>query len=159
MLAEIQIHSSFYACPRYPQVWQRSNQRWLRKAGEIIFFTAQRAHNSKVTGQIRPKFELVWDFMPVLVTCKFDEDWIHSNWEKMETPFSPIQSQWERSRANNSVVKSPTWPKFELFQGDWENAGTPFCPLYVNGSFCCHSKHSFGPKPKAAFPPPQRCYW
>ena len=25
--------------------------------------------------------------MPVLVACKFDEDWIHSNWEKMETPF------------------------------------------------------------------------
>ena len=34
----------------------------------------------------------------------------------MEIPFPPIQNQWERSRANNSVVKSPTWPKFELFR-------------------------------------------
>ena len=34
----------------------------------------------------------------------------------METPFFPIQSQWERSRANNSVVKSSTRPKFELIR-------------------------------------------
>ena len=55
------------------------------------FFHRSRARNSKVTGQIRPKFELVRDFMPVLVTCKLDEDWIHSDWEKMETPFSPFK--------------------------------------------------------------------
>ena len=30
--------------------------------------------------------------MPVLVTCKFDEDWVHSNIEKMETPFSHSKS-------------------------------------------------------------------
>ena len=38
------------------------------------FFHRSRARNSKMTGQIWPKFELVRDFMPVLVICKFDED-------------------------------------------------------------------------------------
>ena len=38
------------------QVWQRSNQRWLRKAGYIIFFHRSRARNSKMTDQIRLKF-------------------------------------------------------------------------------------------------------
>ena len=68
-----------------------------------------------------------------------------------ETIF-PIKSQWERSRANNSIVKSPTQPKFEhiwefmpvlvtckfdkdLVKGDWENVGTTFFSLYVNESF------------------------
>ena len=91
------------------------------------------------------------DFMPVLVSCKFDEDWLHSNWEDGDTIF-PIQCQWECSRTNNSVVKSLTRPKFKFIQdfmhvlitckfdkdwikADWENVGTQFCPLYVNGSF------------------------
>ena len=38
----------FYACPHYLQVWQRPNQRWLGKAGDIIFFTAE--------GQATPKW-------------------------------------------------------------------------------------------------------
>ena len=29
--------------------------------------------------------------MPVLVTCKGDEDWIQSNREKMDTSFSPLK--------------------------------------------------------------------
>ena len=61
------------------------------KAGDIIFHRS-RARNSKMTGQIRPEFELVQNFLPVLVTCKFDDDWIHSNWEKMETPFPHSKS-------------------------------------------------------------------
>ena len=84
--------------------------------------------------------------MPVLVSC-YDEDW-YWDWEKMETSFSP----WECSRVNNSVVKSPTRPKFELSQGFmpvlitckfdkdpikgvWDNTETAFSLLYVNGSF------------------------
>ena len=35
----------------------------------MAFFQHSRANNSKVTGLIRPEFELVWDLMPVLVTC------------------------------------------------------------------------------------------
>ena len=93
--AQTRTRSSFYACPCYLQVWQISDQRWLRKAGDIIMFHRSRACNTKVTGQIWSEFEPIQDVMPVLVTCKFDEDWIHSNWEKVETSFSPL-SQWEK---------------------------------------------------------------
>ena len=54
--------------------------------------------------------------MPVLISCKFDED-----------IFFPIQSQWERSRANNSVVKSPTRPKSKLIRD--------FMPVLVTCKF------------------------
>ena len=47
--------------------------------------------NSVVSGQIWPKFELIQDFMHVLVTCKYKKDRIKSNREKVETPFSPLQ--------------------------------------------------------------------
>ena len=39
----------------------------------VIFFRHSRACNSKANIPIWPKFELRRDFMPVLVTCKFDE--------------------------------------------------------------------------------------
>ena len=42
-----------------------------------------------VSGPIWSKFELVRDFMHVLVTCKYKKDRIKSNREKVETPFSP----------------------------------------------------------------------
>ena len=38
-----------------------------------LFYTS-RAANSVVSGPIWPKFELVWDFMHVLVTCKYKKD-------------------------------------------------------------------------------------
>ena len=90
-VCEVWFCSSFYACPHYLQVWQNPfNQRWVRKAGDIIF-SQLKGRNSKMTGQIRPEFEPDRDFMPVLISCKFNEVWIHSNWEKMETPFSPFK--------------------------------------------------------------------
>ena len=46
-----------------------------------------------LSGPIWPKFELVWDFMHVLITCMFKKDRIKNNWEKVETSFSPIISQ------------------------------------------------------------------
>ena len=54
------------------------------------FFWRSRAANSVVSGPIWPKFELVRDFMHVLVTCKYKKDQIKSNREKVETPFSPL---------------------------------------------------------------------
>ena len=82
----------------------------------IILSHHLRACNSKMIDQIWPQFELVWDFMPVLVTCKFDEDWIYSNWEKVETSFLHHTSMGKTnlcSRANNSKVNNPIQPKFE----------------------------------------------
>ena len=46
--------------------------------------------NSIVSGPIWRKFELVPDFMPVLITCKYKKDRIKNNREKVETSFSPL---------------------------------------------------------------------
>ena len=53
-------------------------------------FRRSRAANSVVSGPIWSKFELLRDFMHVLVTCKDKKDRIGSNREKVETPFSPL---------------------------------------------------------------------
>ena len=49
-----------------------------------------RAYNSVVSGLIWQKFELVRDFMHVLVTCNYKKDQIRNNREKVETLFSPL---------------------------------------------------------------------
>ena len=54
------------------------------------FLEAQGAANSIVSGPIWPNFELVRDFMHVLVTCKYKKDRINSNQEKVETPFPSL---------------------------------------------------------------------
>ena len=56
------------------------------KSGETIFpvqiqWKPSRANKSIVKSLIQPKFELVQDFMPVLITCKFDKNLIKGNWE------------------------------------------------------------------------------
>ena len=53
-------------------------------------FRRSRAADSVVSGPIWPKFELVRDFMHVLVTCKYKKDRIKSNREKVDTPFSQL---------------------------------------------------------------------
>ena len=54
--------------------------------------------------------------MPVLVTSNFDDDSIKNERASMETAFSHYKSvgNFKRSRAANSVVSGPIWPKFEL---------------------------------------------
>ena len=47
-----------------------------------------------MTGLIRPELELIWDPMPVLVTCKFDKDQIINEDASVETSFSHY-SLWE----------------------------------------------------------------
>ena len=58
-------------------------------------------------------------FTPVLVTCKFGEDWVHSNLEKMETPFSHSKSMGtlkgeylRREKSDSSQMR--TRPKFNV---------------------------------------------
>ena len=55
-----------------------------------FFFRHSRAANFVVSGPIWPKFELVRDFMHVLITCKYKMDRIKNNREKVETSFSPL---------------------------------------------------------------------
>ena len=54
------------------------------------FLDTQRAANFVVSGPICLKFELVRDFMHVLITCKYKKDRIKNNREKVETSFSPL---------------------------------------------------------------------
>ena len=54
---------------------------------------ASRAANSLVSGPIWPKFELIRDFMHVLITCKYKKDPIKNNRERWKIIF-PIISQW-----------------------------------------------------------------
>ena len=56
--------------------------------------------------------------MPVLVPSNFDEDSIKNERASMETTFSHYKTMgnFRRSRAANSVVSGPIWPKFELFR-------------------------------------------
>ena len=53
-------------------------------------FLDTQGHLTIVSGPIWPKFELVQDFMHVLVTCKYKEDRMKMNREKVEAPFSPL---------------------------------------------------------------------
>ena len=46
-------------------------------------FLDLKTSNSIVSGPIWPKFELVPDFMPVLITCKYKKDRIKNNREKV----------------------------------------------------------------------------
>ena len=52
------------------------------------FFRRSRSPNSKGSGPIWPKFEHIQDFMPVFVTCKFDEDRNKTEGVSAETSFS-----------------------------------------------------------------------
>ena len=56
--------------------------------------------------------------MPVLVNSNFDDDSIKNKQAIMETAFSHQfhGKFFRRSRAANSVVSGPIWPKFELFR-------------------------------------------
>ena len=131
------------------------------KSWRHLFFHCSRACNSKMTGQIQTEFELVRD-LPVLVTCKFDDVWIHSNWEKMETPFSPfkvsgnaqgqISLQWKvRSNPNlnsSEILCLSLWPA--SLTKIWLKVSEKmqrhrFYHYMSMGAFCCHGNHSFDP--------------
>ena len=64
------------------------------------------------------KFKLIQALMLVLVTWKYQKDPIKNNREKSGNTIFPIIRSigvfFRRSRAANSVVGGPIWPKFEL---------------------------------------------
>ena len=97
----------------------------------------------------------------------------------METAFSHYKSYgkfFRCSRAANSIISGPIWPKFELIwdfmhvrftcnykkdqiRNNREKMETLFPHYKSVGVFCCHWKLKAliqsAPKPYAAFPPPQ----
>ena len=74
----------------YKQVAQRATFTHLSPMcqGQISFQKTYKWGH----GNQRPKIELVWAFMPVLVTSNFDDDSIKNEWASMETPFSQYKS-------------------------------------------------------------------
>ena len=56
----------------------------------VRFFRHSRAANSKVSGRILPKFELIQAFRVVLVTCKNEEDPIKNEGARVLTRLSPL---------------------------------------------------------------------
>ena len=56
----------------------------------FFFGTKRQVCNSEVKAPIWPEFELVRDFIAVLVTCKFEEDSIKSEGDILQTTFSPL---------------------------------------------------------------------
>ena len=127
------------------------------------FFLRSRARNSKVTDPIRLEFELVQDFMPVLVTSKFDEDLIKNECASLETPFSHYKFMGNVLDAQGHLT-----PKGVVPSGRNSNSSQTLClsslsaslmkigsklkalawrhriPHYKSmGAFCCHGNHSF----------------
>ena len=68
------------------------------------FSRRSRAANSEVCGLIWPNFELIRDFMVVLVTCKNEEDPIKNESAKVFTTVSPIITLLELSVAMEARV-------------------------------------------------------
>ena len=68
------------------------------------FNSPTRALYSEVTNPIRPELELVWDFMPVLVTNKFNEDVIKNEQASLETPSSHYKSMGNFSDAQGQLT-------------------------------------------------------
>ena len=85
---KIRTHPSLNACSCYMKVSKGSDQKQQRKSGNTIFpiirsigvfLRRSRAANSVVGGPIWPKFKLIHNIMHVLVTSKFERDWININ--------------------------------------------------------------------------------
>ena len=61
------------------------------RSNMCFFATQEQIHcNSEMDSPIWPEFELIQDFMAVLVTCKIDEDPIKSEVAIIRTTFSPL---------------------------------------------------------------------
>ena len=60
-------------------------------------FRRSRASKAKVNGPIRPKIELVRDFIAVLVTCKYGEDPITNKVAMLRTMSNMVffGTQWQ----------------------------------------------------------------
>ena len=72
-------------------------------------FCHSRASNSKANIPVWPKFELRRDFMPVMITCKFDEDpiKIDGTIDQTRPNMGFFGTQWQVI-----LVDSPFWSDF-----------------------------------------------
>ena len=116
-------------------------------------------------GNQRPEIELVWAFMPVLVTSNFDDDSIKNEWASMKSQFSHYKSMGKFLDAQGQLT-----PQSVVRSGRNSNSCKILCmsslpasikrigsktteerwrhrfPHYKSmGAFCCHGNHSFDP--------------
>ena len=87
-------------------------------------FRRSRAPNSKRSGPNWPKFKHVRDFMPVLVTCKFDKDRIKTEDISVETS---VFAKFSSLKSSNSKVNSQIRPKIKV--------GGDFIPVRATSKF------------------------
>ena len=72
------------------------------------FFRCSRAPNSVWSGPIWPKLELIRDFMPVLVTCKFEKNLIKTTEKRWRHHFPHYKSMGTFCcHGNQSFVPKP----------------------------------------------------
>ena len=72
-------------------------------------FRRSRAANSALRGQIRPKFELAWNFMRVLLTCKNEDDPIKNEGAGVLTRFPHYNHMGVI--CCHEKISDPIWPK------------------------------------------------
>ena len=69
-----------------------TEKRWRHHFPPFSQWERSRAYNSVVSGPIWQKFELVWDFMHVLVTCKYRKDRIKTTEKRWRHCFPHYKS-------------------------------------------------------------------
>ena len=74
-------------------------------------FQTLKARNFVESGPIWPKFEVVREFMHVLITCKFEKDLLKKQQRKGGDIVFPIISQWALSVAMETRVLIQSVPK------------------------------------------------
>ena len=148
------------------KIWSRL-ANWLQRysSSKVWNFCHSRTSKSKMSGLIRPKIELNWAFMPVLVTSNFDDDSIKSYWASMEKQFS-----YYKSMGNFLNVQGQLTPKSVVRSGRNSNLSEILCvsslPASIKrigskatvkrlrhhfphykwmGAFCCHGHQNFDP--------------
>ena len=77
------------------------------------FSRHSRAVNSAVLGRIWSNFELVQDFMVVLVKCKNEEDLIKNEGARV---FTTLYINFSDAQGQITGVGGGIWPKFECIQ-------------------------------------------
>ena len=142
-------------------------------------FQQSRANNSKVTSLIRPEFELIWDLMPVLVTCKFDKDLINNKHASVETSFPIIvyEKFFQCSRVCNWIEwsnQAGIWTQLSFYahlgylqvwrrsDKNDRKAGDTISPIVSQQELLVAMTTTVliqsAPKHNAAFPTPHWCY-
>ena len=95
----------------------------LKSIGSIVtekkwkhqyFRHCYRAAYSLVSSQICRKVNLIQALMHVLITCKYQKDQM-KQWRHHFPHYKSMGVFLRHSRADNSRVSGPIWPKFELF--------------------------------------------